>query len=85
MKDFYYPRWNLFVSQLGTALSSGQSFNYDNYVTTVEQLEWSWSIANNSYSPTPVGNSIQIAQQLLEKYLPLLGAQEPKKNTVSFN
>jgi len=82
VRDFYYPRWNLFVSQLGAALAHGTPFNYATFEATVEQLEYAWCVANNTYPVAPSGNAVTLAAQLLKKYAPLVGGDAAKSTQV---
>jgi alpha-N-acetylglucosaminidase len=68
VRDFYYPRWNLFTSLLSSSLTHGTTFDYDSFVTQVQTLEYSWSTANNTYPNVPSGNAVTLAAQMLAKY-----------------
>ncbi len=56
MKDYYYPRWKAF-------------FDNPNAQHDWFEMEWAWAHnAELSYSDTPVGNSHDVARQMLAKY-----------------
>jgi len=72
--DFYYMRWELFCIELGDALAHGRVFDYSAFVAQVQDLEYKWSLANNTYPEVPEGNAVQLAAQMLARYAPLVGA-----------
>jgi len=69
--DFYFPRWQLFVSQLQQALTSKGTFDYEKFTSDVEDLEYAWNLASNVYPTSPKGDAVVIAQQIYTKYAPL--------------
>lgn len=68
VKDFYYARWNLFVSLLSSSLTQHTAFNYDDFVTQVENVEYNWCLGNNSYPTSPSGDAVTIAASMLQTY-----------------
>lgn len=69
VKDYYYKRWFLFVSSLGDALKSGTKFNQKIFgQKCFDSVEAPWTMQRNIYSTKPKGDTIQISQDLYNKY-----------------
>ncbi len=59
LRDFYYDRWKKFFDALDNGTSTPDWFEHD----------WNWAHnASLSYSDTPVGSTVEIAERLLPKY-----------------
>ena len=69
-------RWALFVPELRTLLKSGQEFDEKVFKSKVADYEWNWTLSNKTYVDQPVGDSVEIAQILYEKYAPASGIAE---------
>jgi len=72
VSDFYFPRWNLFVSSLGSSLLTGKAFDFATFTKDVQSLEYAWNTKTNPYPITPKGDAIEIARQMYNKYVPQL-------------
>jgi alpha-N-acetylglucosaminidase len=64
IRDFYIPRWQVFINDLRGQLNGDQPRQTDWY-----QMELSWVNKRNSFSDKPTGNSLEIARRLLNKYV----------------
>ena len=63
LKGFYYPRWKMFFDKLEIELNGEKTQGIDFY-----EWEEEWTKKQNIYSSEPVGNSVDIATELHEKY-----------------
>ena len=71
-KTFYGERWRMFFNHVNKALDEGRSFDEDHFavyrdaVTTFERYWWQQCLGN--FSDKPIGDSKQIAKELVAKY-----------------
>ena len=71
-KTFYGKRWSLFFEAVNEALDEGKAFDEDRFsvyrdkVTTYERY-W-WQACLGRFSERPVGDSRQVAAELVSKY-----------------
>ncbi len=69
MKDYYYKRWELYLTIVSQAVKSGKEVDFDAYKAKRQDFEWEW---NNdfftTYTTTPVGDAIAIGTSILKKY-----------------
>lgn len=68
VKGYYTPRWHLFIDRVTEASLAGQQFDENQYYQEVTQFEIDWTKQNETYSPEPVGQSLEIASSLMNKY-----------------
>jgi alpha-N-acetylglucosaminidase len=68
MTDFYKIRWQKFFQEIEKALSTGNELNTIEFEKTISAWEWQWVNSEKDFPTVPSGNSIQVAQQLYEKY-----------------
>jgi len=66
--SFYLDRWNTFIDAALYALSNNEVFNGDAYHKEVLLKEQQWGMFTDVFPTTPVGNSVAIANSLLNKY-----------------
>ncbi len=66
--DFYYVRWELFVSALEVSLHTGVPFDADHFNSQVIAFELGWTQQTNNYPTQPSGDTIAIANQIHAKY-----------------
>ncbi|KAF9350742.1 hypothetical protein BGX26_011142 [Mortierella sp. AD094] len=69
VKAFYYPRWEIFVDRLTTAVQNNQKLDYKAYLADSLKLEASWlnetSDDNNlTYPVEPVEDTTEVAQDI---------------------
>jgi alpha-N-acetylglucosaminidase len=72
IKGFYKPRWEQFFLYLKTKMINGSRMETNDYEKEIKEWEWKWVNSHDAYSASSEGNSIEIAQQLFEKYAPLI-------------
>lgn len=71
-KTFYGERWRMFFDHVNKALDEGKAFDEDHFavyrdaVTTFERYWWQQCLGN--FSDKPIGDSKQIAKELVAKY-----------------
>ncbi len=77
--DYYYGRWALFISELRKSLESGKAFDQKAFNKLAADYEWNWTLhADGNYAEEPVGDSVEIAKRLFEKYAPMIGEKRHK-------
>ena len=69
LSGFYVKRWELFFQRQLEALQANRSF--DQHACNVEllRLEDQWAGQTQRYSSKPVGDSVQVAGRLFDKYM----------------
>ncbi|TAJ11318.1 alpha-N-acetylglucosaminidase [Marinilabiliaceae bacterium JC017] len=67
-KGFYAARWEMFVNDVIESVEKNESFDEAVFFDKVTKFETDWVDGNEKYNSRPVGNSNQMAKQLLEKY-----------------
>ncbi|XP_074640981.1 alpha-N-acetylglucosaminidase-like [Tubulanus polymorphus] len=76
VKDYYKPRWQLFVNHLITSLEKGQKYNQSIFVEDVfKSVEQPFTYSRSSYPTTPVGSTVPLAQKLYQKYSPYMSGK----------
>jgi alpha-N-acetylglucosaminidase len=69
-KDYYLPRWKMFIEQSISSLKLNEAFDHDAFIQRVTSFEKDWTDQKGSYLDTPTGNGLEIAQKLFAKYNP---------------
>ena len=65
LKDFYYPRWKMYLDMLSNYISGkGDLMKIDFY-----KWEEKWTRKRNHYPITPSGNELSVANEMAKKYL----------------
>jgi alpha-N-acetylglucosaminidase len=94
LNNFYLPRWKLFFDFLDRKIKAREKYDestlhevddrptYDSNALyqSIFTFEKQWIASHETYSSEPHGDSIAIAQELLEKYTPLCKQLCPIKN-----
>lgn len=68
LKGFYEPRWKQFFDLAYESLKENRPMNLDTFEEQIKDWEWNWVTTHQSYSATPSGNSIIVANELYKKY-----------------
>ncbi len=63
LKDFYLPRWQMFIAELKEQLKGKAPGKIDYY-----EFEREWTRRHNFFPVEPVGNPVKIAREMYEKY-----------------
>ena len=71
VRNYYNPRWELFVSYLIDAVSQGTPFASKKFRASLFKQETKWTFDNNSFPDNPVGDTLGIAKMLHSKYRPM--------------
>ncbi|XP_068725603.1 alpha-N-acetylglucosaminidase-like [Montipora capricornis] len=71
VRNYYNPRWELFVSYLINAVSQGKPFASQKFRASLFDQETKWTFDNNSFPDNPVGDTLDIAKMLHSKYRPM--------------
>ncbi|MEN8227394.1 MAG: alpha-N-acetylglucosaminidase [Bacteroidota bacterium] len=67
-RTYYAGRWKMFVDEVIKAVERGEEFDEEAFLVKVAKFEWEWVESVEKYPSDPVGNSVEIAQELAEKY-----------------
>lgn len=70
VKNYYKPRWQLFVSFLVDAISHGTPFERQKFRAALFNQETKWTHDTNPFPGSPVGDTVTIAKMLHQKYRP---------------
>jgi len=69
VRDYYAPRWSLFLEDVNVALHSQQPFNGTAFKQKVSQrIELPFSNKTDIYPLEPVGNTWLISQNIFETW-----------------
>lgn len=68
MKDYYGPRWQLFLQALNTSLVTKTPFNETKYNNDCISIEYHWNLQQNSYPITPHNDIVIVSNQMFSKY-----------------
>lgn len=68
IKGFYQVRWKMFFNRLEKSLVEGTAFDNEAFLQDVQQWEESWTHQDDSYLPRPIGDSIDVAIRMHQKY-----------------
>ncbi len=72
--DYYYGRWALLVSELRKSLDTGTAFDSKAFKQKTLDYEWNWTLRHDQrFATEPVGDSVEVAQELYRKYAPIIG------------
>lgn len=68
IKDFYKPRWQIFVADVMQSLNQGKAFNYSAYDDAILKHEKNWYSAQNKYPELPQGDMLATVLRVYKKY-----------------
>ena len=68
LNDFYAVRWQKYFDALKTTMESHIEFDHNSVTKNIFDWEYKWANQQKQYPSQPVGNNIEIAGYLLEKY-----------------
>lgn len=68
LHDFHRGRWELFMRRLQASLEANTPWDPETWRTELRAWEDAWTRKTDKYATEPVGDSIAVALQLLEKY-----------------
>ena len=71
VKNYYKPRWELFVSFLVNAISQKTHFDQNKFDAALFDQEMKWTLDTGLFPDKPVGDSVSIARLLHGKYRPM--------------
>ena len=67
--DTYYAhRWELFLEAAAADLAKGVPFNATAFDQEALVFEQSWQTAHHEYTTVPIGDSIAVAKEMVQKY-----------------
>ena len=67
--DYYLRRWKLLSKYMLESIVRGTDLDFDGYEKERFVLESSWGEEHTKYPTSPIGNSIDVAYQMYEKYV----------------
>lgn len=68
ISDFYKPRWEKFFGVLGQSLINSTEADQLSFDENIKEWEWNWVNSHKEFPVEPAGNSIDIVQELYQKY-----------------
>lgn len=72
ISDFYKPRWEKFFNVLDSALKGGIDADLDSFEKAMKEWEWQWVNTQKKFPIEPVGNALEVVDQLHKKYRSIL-------------
>mgnify|MGYP006159236489 FL=1 len=73
MNDFYKPRWEMFFSRLEASITNKTELDMTKFNDEVSKWEWNWVNQRKDYALTPVGNPVNVAVEMHQKYRKSMG------------
>ncbi len=73
LKDFYKPRWEQYIAQLNTNLSTGAGLDQAVFVAKIKDWEWNWVNTRRDYATEVSGDAVLVSKMLYNKYRAGLG------------
>lgn len=73
LTDFYKPRWQLFLTRAEQALKQQSDFNTSQFNEEVSNWEWKWVNQRKDYPTKTVGNPVNVALEMYQKYRKTMG------------
>lgn len=70
--DFYIPRWTLFLQQVTDSVQFNYSFPLLAFEDQIITYEENWVVQHKVYPTAPMGDTMQVATQLIAKWRSLL-------------
>lgn len=69
IKDYLYPRWSLFLTELIEAMKNGQTLNEGAAKQRIRKnIEFPFQLNRTSYSTETVGRATLVAREILFQY-----------------
>ena len=66
---YYSQRWKIFIDEVTSSIQEATTFNQTDYNNKRFQFEQSWDYEKTSYPTTPQGDTIEVANMIMKKYL----------------
>lgn len=73
LKDFYKPRWEQYIAQLNSNLSTGAVLDQAAFVAKIKDWEWNWVNTRRDYVTEVSGDAVLVSKMLYNKYRAGLG------------
>jgi alpha-N-acetylglucosaminidase len=73
LTDFYKPRWQLFFALAEQSLKQQSDFNTSQFNEEVSNWEWKWVNLRKDYPTKTVGNPVNVALEMYQKYRKTMG------------
>jgi len=70
---YYKPRWQIFINDAISSVKQNKPFDDDAFKEVVN-FEWDWTLQTANYPAYTVGNPMQTARELCEKYAGVINA-----------
>lgn len=68
LKGFYKPRWQQFYAAAMEAARQGKKYDDKAFDEKIKEWEWRWVNSREPYATRPVGDAVQTAKGLWQKY-----------------
>ncbi|SDE35754.1 alpha-N-acetylglucosaminidase [Pedobacter soli] len=73
LNDFYKPRWQLFFARARQSLNQQSDFNASLFKEEVSNWEWKWVNQHKEYPTKAIGNPVNVALEMYQKYRKTMG------------
>jgi len=78
VSDYYYPRWELFYNKLVACVKFKTTFDHSKYVVEfMEKIGKPFTMDTKSYPTHPVGDTIEVAKKLYNKWRQVYDPMDP--------
>lgn len=68
LNDFYKVRWQQFFDTVKTDMAHNRKTDVAAFDTTISKWEWQWVNTEKNFPVQPTGNTLEVVQQLYQKY-----------------
>lgn len=69
LKDFYLPRWQLYLEQLHQSLMDNRRFSKKKFFNDLREMELAWTQRTDQYPSEPRGDTLEVSRRLFRKYI----------------
>ncbi|MCK9343599.1 MAG: alpha-N-acetylglucosaminidase C-terminal domain-containing protein, partial [Massilibacteroides sp.] len=68
LKDYYRPRWALFMDSLEDALKHKKKIDRKAFDKAVRKIDYQWTLQQNTYADQPTGDILKEASRIWKDY-----------------
>jgi alpha-N-acetylglucosaminidase len=81
ISGYYLPRWEWYLREAGSALQSGEPLDQERFDQELRAWMEAWSDGRESYAVEPHGDSINVAEELWQRYSDAFAPDAPSLTT----
>ena len=68
MKEYYRPRWVLYMDMLEEAMQSGKELDRKAYDKRLRKMDFQWTLRQDEYPAQPTGDILRVAPRIEKEY-----------------